>query len=308
MRRHALVAALVAGGVASAGATTAPTGSILYADRANDDWEIFIVHADGTGLRILHRQPGDDGEPTWSPDGRRIAFLGHGGVFAMDANGMNARIVIRRETTTFDWSPDGRRFAYAPWHGPVRVVDEGGRDRRVSQGASSADVAWSPDGRRVAFSNMGHELTVVGSEGSGERALAGNAADVDWSSRGRIAFSGRLGVWVVDADGTHRHRVARASRVEELRWSPDGRRLAFSTFDPTSGNVTATYVVRADGSHLHALRIPGGPAWSPDSRWVAVGRAGCSAGIWIVPAEGTAQPRHALRGCFDFGGLSWGPN
>jgi hypothetical protein len=41
---------------------------------SNSNYDVFIVNRDGSGLRRLTSWPGDDGFPTWSPDGSQIAF------------------------------------------------------------------------------------------------------------------------------------------------------------------------------------------------------------------------------------------
>ncbi len=43
-------------------------------DREDHDWEIYTIHADGSGLRRVTRIPGNDAHPAWSPDGAWIAF------------------------------------------------------------------------------------------------------------------------------------------------------------------------------------------------------------------------------------------
>ena len=44
------------------------------AARSKDDSEIYVMNADGSGTRRLTHNVGYDGEPAWSPDGRKIAF------------------------------------------------------------------------------------------------------------------------------------------------------------------------------------------------------------------------------------------
>jgi Tol biopolymer transport system component len=98
------------------------------------------MNADGSGLRRLTRNPAVDADPTWSPDGRRIAFESkRGGNF--DIYVMNA---------------------------------DGSGQRRLTQ--SGGDPAWSPDGRRIAF--VGDSgIYVMHADGSGLRSLTPNAGD-----------------------------------------------------------------------------------------------------------------------------------
>ena len=53
------------------------------------------MNADGSGQRRLTRNPWEDITPTWSPDGRKIAFSGGTGIFVMNADGSGKRLLTR---------------------------------------------------------------------------------------------------------------------------------------------------------------------------------------------------------------------
>jgi TolB protein len=76
------------------------------------DEEIYVVNADGTGLRNLTRTPGRDTRPAWSPDGRTIGFeswrLGNRDLYVMNADGSRQRNFTRgldQALLGFAWSP-----------------------------------------------------------------------------------------------------------------------------------------------------------------------------------------------------------
>ncbi len=76
-----------------------PDGSkILFADDRDGDLEIYVVNADGTGMRALTDNDTRDFFPTWSPDGSTIVFTsnrdGAMALYLMDADGGNQRRLI----------------------------------------------------------------------------------------------------------------------------------------------------------------------------------------------------------------------
>src|SRR5205823_1879360 len=83
-----------------------------------DHWTIqHRMEADGSHLQRLTDAPTDELAPTWSPDGRSIAFVRSergelaGDLRVADADGAHEHVVYRRPVTFAAWSPDGGRMA-----------------------------------------------------------------------------------------------------------------------------------------------------------------------------------------------------
>src|SRR2546428_1976523 len=80
-------------------------------------------------------------------------------------------------------------------------------------------------------------------------------------------------------------------------WSPDGKRLAFSS---EVGGNRDIYVIRPDGSQSTRITTAPSeetnPSWSPDGRWIYIRSDQAGVGqLWKVPATGGAPIRAATR-------------
>ena len=134
-----------------------PDGTSLLFDQGTDvGFGIFVMNIDGTGVRRISE--GDrDYNPSWSPDGSRIAFTHTDGpmdsdIFVMDADGSNTVRLTdgANGNTNLDpvWSPDGSRIAYQAGvtggPGPLRLIDPDGGNPRLVLDSEILGIAWQP--------------------------------------------------------------------------------------------------------------------------------------------------------------------
>lgn len=264
--------ALKAGHTPSAPAWSPDGRRIAFeADDRDTYRDLYVINADGSGLRRLTRHRVDSVRPVWSPDGREIAadeyYDGTYAIWVVNANGGGERRVTPGWRFTGPaWSRDGRRITFTHIDsGAVYVVNRDGSGRRVLARTRTAGTR-SPDGRLIAFVSDDH-LWVMNADGSGRRMVAPSAGVIVWSPDSRtIAVSGDDGIFVVNADGNGLLQLIDNSGGNDGDpvWSPDGRAIAFTS--DRDGNPEI-YVVNADGSGernvsespLEDLE----PAWSP---------------------------------------------
>ena len=279
---------------------------------------------------------GIEAEPTAFP-GRNGAILAGGGangkLYSLSADGRR-RTVIRGIRTAWvgggsaAWSPDGTRLAFARYGGGIAIADASSRHPiRVTE--RGREPAWSPDGSQLVFT-QGSSLYLVRADGRGLRRLF-PGRNAQWSPDGsRIAFQlhdegtgGGDSIYVSALDGSQRLRLATGGipscvpgliHNQEPAWTPDGSRIAYSTWLWCGNNADASIgAVSPDGSQHWTLvkpqGYPGGasaPVWSPDGRALAYFESyddgGASDGLSVLPLGGKAR-----RIARDWQPFEWSP-
>ena len=144
-----------------------------------------LVVASRSGRKRVIPLGGDDTDPRWSPDGRRIAFVHQVGrsryqLWTVAPDGRDVRRLATglRGPRNPAWSPDGRQIALTAIAADNRphlfVVDAAGRARQVPVTGLVAEIrpTWSPDGKLLAFADYDGHVNVIAPDGSGQRTLA----------------------------------------------------------------------------------------------------------------------------------------
>lgn len=212
---------------------------LMRADTDSSGAVLRVTSIVDDDARNFHARPSPDGARIAFDSDRE----GERAVYIADANGENVRRVSGPGFAAIpSWSPDGRTLAYVRaepdrprvWNLWTKAL-ESGEERRLTsfRVGQPWGASWFPDGRRIAFS---HETRLIIQDlaTAGERVFASpirgrlvRTPAVSPDGR-RILFQVyRDGAWLLDvADGSMR-RVLSDPSAEEYSWAPDGRRVAY---------------------------------------------------------------------------------
>ena len=280
----------------------AQKSQIVFAHLGFDNFEIYVMDADGGNRENLSNHPVHDQDPDWSPDGTKIAFVSDRNhsvyqIYVMDADGTNQIRLTDgpRDKRYPDWSPDGGKIAFTVHDtvSRIEVMDADG-ENRVALEQNASTPSWSPDGGSIAFvsgRDRGSEIYVIGADGQGLERVTHDflgGASPSFSPDGRRIASdpsheGFHHIYVMEADGTNPVRLSpNQAQHSHPTWSPDGRAIAYAGSD--DGFLSEKiHLMTADGKHIKQLStIREGIDYQPDFSPVglAVSPTSKTATIW----------------------------
>ena len=175
-------------------------------------------------------------QPSWSPDGRLIAFIefdaNYSGVLKVAATeGSGAVLPLNLvDARSPSWSPDGKRIAFqcqvnnVPARAELCLVNNDGSGfvRLTTDTVHQTSPAWSPDGSTLAFVNTlpgGLRIMLMKPDGTDVRELV-PGWQPSWSPDGsKVVFARSDGLFVVGSDGSSVTRISTGSHYAP-NWRP----------------------------------------------------------------------------------------
>lgn len=310
--------------------------------QTRDNQDIFVRMIDEDVMWQVTSHPEMDTHATWSPDGRRIAFLRSTGRFGdpyrlivVPVRGGDER-EVGKVSGGLSWSPDGKYLAVS--HGEsagtatslcLLSPDSGERRCLVTPPADVYDTNhhFSPDGRRVAFvrwkNNSTSDLYTYTLDSSELKRLTYDdklISDFEWAPGSEEVYfvSNRRTnnmLWRVKVAGGEPVIEPRApTGLHSITVTPDGRHLAFT--QPTTDTLIEVFrragregIESRPVCRINSSQADDTPRFSPDGSRIAFVSSRTGLGeIWVANADCTSPQQLTRFNQHAVGSPRWSPD
>ena len=265
---------------------------------------LWIVSSQGGAPRQLtqvNSPPGSHYAPSWSPDGKRIAFMNFNTVspqvWSISAAGDGLQSITQHGTGDKSWpgyAPDGKSIYYnrgeelwktpvspdsgAPLGEPVKVADLG--STVIRNATLSASGRWIAYTAATSTDNLiSVPMSPLTNEAAGTPSFITNEASTRHTAPAfspdgsKVAFTAQrrgnaLNIWTTDADGGHLSQVTTGGG-RFPSWYPDGRQLAYLSDRESQRRFWSIAAAGGNDKMLFAIEGIESPRMSPDARQVA---------------------------------------
>jgi len=258
-----------------------------------------------------------DIEAKWSTDGSRIVYVHQdtstiiAGVYVIDTNGTNKRIVLSGYEENPDWSPDGVWIVFSNTGQIYKIKISGDSLTQLTSDGNNYFPTWSNDGVWIAYdSDIGHgsgddfySIWKMRIDGSNKIRLTTDTTsetrEPNWASNKivYIRYNFYPQIYIMDTNGSANTSVTNNPLLKDLpNLSSDGTKITFTV--SIQGPQFQIWTVNKDGSNLKLLttysawcRLQGyAPSWSPDGNYIVYTDSAPKNGrLWIMDKNGNQK-------------------
>ncbi|UJF24416.1 Tol-Pal system beta propeller repeat protein TolB [Suttonella sp. R2A3] len=252
-------------------------------------YSLMVSDMDGANRREVVSSNQPILSPTWSPDGRNIAYMTYADnrsqIVVQDISGGSKRVLVQSDDISSSpaFSPDGRSIAFSQSSNnnpDIYVIDlaSGNKMRLTTHAGIDTEPAFSPDGRYVYFTSdragRPQIYRISRNGGAAERVVVGNgfAANGDISPDGNSLVltrqtGGGYQIGLYDL-ASGRFEALTSGRLDEgASFAPNGQMIVYATRE---GGRSVLKMINHKGGEALTLADPAGrlrdPAWGPDTR------------------------------------------
>jgi Tol biopolymer transport system component len=300
--------------------TFSPDGNrFVFVRESPTDRELTLLLSDGEAESVMavRKMPDGIGPPSWSPDGKVVAFTDGNAdtglpnkdvVVVGVADGTEQRLTRQKWPWigAIQWLPDGKRLLFAGKErrdgaGQIWEISYPGGDiRRITNDLGTySGLSVSADGRALITIESDQLTNIwVAPDGDASRATKLESPvswypGISWTAGGKLVYAAKEGIGgyfigKMDSSGGSDEYLTGGSPLNYLpSVSPDGKQIVFTSDRKGTFNL---WLMDLAGDNRRQLTSGPGenyPCWFPDGKWIAYTNIYSNKPtVWKVPVEG----------------------